>query len=121
MAAAPARARIGHEKLLGVSVETVDHARTIDPVIVDHVGAGPVLGTATKPGHAAPTGFDGLAEMIAASPVPAVAIGGMAAGHAEAAIAAGAAGLAVVSAVRAADDPETAARAIRKAIEEARA
>jgi thiamine-phosphate pyrophosphorylase len=115
-----ARARIGPGKLLGLSVETVAHARAVDPALVDHVGAGPVLATATKPDHAAPTGFDGLAEMVAASPVPAVAIGGMAAPHASAAIAAGAAGLAVVSAVCAAADPEAAARAIGDAVRRAR-
>ena len=118
---AAARALIGPDRLLGLSVETVAHARAVDPALVDHVGAGPVLATATKPDHAAPSGFDGLAAMVAAAPVPAVAIGSMTAAHARAAVEAGAAGLAVVSAVCAAADPEAAARAIVGAIREARA
>jgi len=118
--AAAARAMIGPDRLLGLSVETVGQARAVDPALVDHVGAGPVLATATKTDHAPPTGFDGLARMAAACPVPAVAIGGMTAAHAAEAVAAGAAGLAVVSAVCAAADPETAARDILMAIREAR-
>ena len=120
LSAAAARGLIGHERLLGVSVETVAQARAVDPSLVDHVGAGPVLATGTKPDHAEPTGFDGLAAIIAASPVPAVAIGGMTAAHARPAVAAGAAGLAVVSAVCAAADPEVAARSILDAVREAR-
>ena len=121
MPAAEARALIGPDRLLGLSVETEAHAAALDPAIVDHAGAGPVFATATKPGHAAPVGFDGLARIIAACPVPAVAIGGMAAGHAAEAVRAGAAGLAVVSAICAAPDPEAAARAIHQALREARA
>lgn len=120
LSAAAAREIIGPDRVLGLSVETLAHARAADPALVDYVGAGPVLATATKPDHAAPTGFDGLAEIVAASPVPAVAIGGMKAAHAAPALAAGAAGLAVVSAVCAAADPEAAARAILASITEAR-
>jgi thiamine-phosphate pyrophosphorylase len=115
MPPAQARALIGPDMALGLSVETVTHARAVDPALVDHVGAGPVFGTATKPGHAAAVGFDGLAALVAAAPVPAVAIGGLKAVHAGAVRAAGAAGMAVVSAVCAADDPQAAAAQIAAA------
>jgi thiamine-phosphate pyrophosphorylase len=121
MPPAEARALIGPDLLLGLSVETEAHAAALDPALVDHAGAGPVFATATKPGHAAPIGFDGLARIIAACPVPAVAIGGLAAEHAASALRAGAVGLAVVSAICAAANPEAAARSILTAVREARA
>jgi len=104
-----ARARLGPGRILGLSVETEADARAVDRGIVDYVGAGPVFATATKPGHAAPVGLDGLARIVAAAPVPAVAIGGLGPGHVDSVLAAGAVGLAVVSAICAAPDPKAAA------------
>lgn len=117
---AAARALLGPDRVLGLSVETEAAAARVDPAVVDHVGAGPVFATPTKPDHKQPVGFDGLARLVAASPVPAVAIGGLRAGHAAAVLRAGAQGLAVVSAICAAPDPEAAARAIAEAVREAR-
>ena len=110
---AEARARIGPEAILGLSVETPGQAAQVDPALVNYVGAGPVFATSTKPGHAPAVGFQGLAAMVAASPVPAVAIGGLKAQHVRPALAAGAKGVAVVSAICGQPDPEAAARAIR--------
>lgn len=121
LAPAAARALIGPSMALGLSVETPEAAALVDPALVDHVGAGPVFATPTKPDHKTPVGFDGLARIIAACPVPAVAIGGLKVGHVASALAAGARGVAVVSAVCAADDPEAAARAIAAAVRGARA
>ena len=119
MPAAEVRRAIGPDALLGLSVETEAQARAL-PDCVDYVGAGPVRATATKPGHAPPTGWDGLARIVAACPVPAVAIGGVGAADAAAAVRAGAAGLAVVSAICAAADPEQAAREIADAVARAK-
>lgn len=112
MAPAAARARIGAGMALGLSVEMVVQARAVDPAVVDYIGAGPVFATATKADHAPPVGFAGLARIISASPVPAVAIGGLKAAHAGPALAAGARGVAVVSAICGQPDPEAAARQI---------
>lgn len=108
---AQARARLGPGKLLGLSVETPAHCARL-PHGVDHIGAGPVRATATKPDHAAPIGFDGLAAMIAQAGLPAFAIGGIGPGDAAAVKRAGAAGMAVVSAVTRAPDPQAATRAL---------
>ncbi|AXQ92808.1 thiamine phosphate synthase [Cereibacter azotoformans] len=107
-----ARRRIGPDRLLGLSVEAPGHLQALPLGIVDYVGVGPVRATASKPDHAPPIGFDGLARLVAAAPVPAVAIGGLGAGDARAVKAAGADGLAVVSAIGSAADPEAAARAL---------
>jgi thiamine-phosphate pyrophosphorylase len=115
-----ARARIGKDMILGVSVETVEAAQRIDPAVVDYAGVGPVFATPTKPDHKQPVGLDGLADLVAASPVPSVAIGGLKGDHVEAVLKTGADGLAVVSAICGTPDPREAARALASLIEEAR-
>ncbi len=112
MPASEARARLGADAILGLSVETEAAARRVDPAVVDYVGIGPVFATSTKPGHMPPTGIAGLARLVALCPVPAVAIGGLRAEHVSAVLASGAQGLAVVSAICGTPSPETAAREI---------
>ncbi|MFN2305501.1 MAG: thiamine phosphate synthase [Paracoccaceae bacterium] len=108
---AQARARLGAGKLLGLSVETLAQGARV-PDCVDYIGIGPVRATATKPDHAAPVGMDGLAAIAARAQVPAFAIGGVGPGDARAIKAAGAVGMAVVSAITRATDPEAATRAL---------
>lgn len=105
------RHRMPPGMILGLSIETQAQARLIPPG-VDYIGAGPVRATATKPDHAAPIGFDGLARIVAASAVPTYAIGGIKPGDAPAVRASGAIGMAVVSAVTRARDPAAATRAL---------
>jgi thiamine-phosphate pyrophosphorylase len=106
--------------ILGVSVETEPLAAAIDPAIVDYAGVGPVFATQTKSDHKQPVGLDGLARLVAASPVPTVAISGLKAEHAASVLAAGAGGLAVVSAICGKPDPRRAASEIVEAIAAAR-
>lgn len=108
---AAARARLGPKKLLGVSVATPAQSAAV-PKCVDYIGVGPVRATASKPDHGQPIGFDGLARIVARAPLPAIAIGGLGPGDADALRQAGAVGLAVVSAVVRAPDPEAATRAL---------
>lgn len=106
-----ARARLGSGKLLGLSVETLAQA-TVVPGCVDYIGIGPVLATTTKPDHATPVGMNGLAAIVAKVRVPAFAIGGIGQGDARAIKAAGAVGMAVVSAITRSVDPEAATRTL---------
>jgi thiamine-phosphate pyrophosphorylase len=108
------RARIGSGMLLGLSIEAEAHLPHI-PAGVDYLGVGPVRATPSKPDHAPPIGFDGLARIIAGTALPCYAIGGLKAGDAAAVKAAGAIGMAVVSAVTRAADPQGATRALVKA------
>jgi thiamine-phosphate pyrophosphorylase len=119
LGARAARERIGPDMILGLSVETEALAAAVDPDIVDYAGIGPVFATATKPDHKQPIGFDGLARLVDVCPVPAVAIGGLKATHVRDVFAAGAGGLAVVSAICGTSDPERAARDIAGAIRKA--
>ncbi|KQV65307.1 thiamine phosphate synthase [Rhizobium sp. Root1220] len=116
MDARTARTRIGADMILGLSVETEALAAAVDPAIVDYAGIGPVFATPTKADHKQPIGFDGLARLVELCPVPSVAIGGLKASHVPRAFAAGADGLAVVSAICGMADPEAATRLIAENI-----
>ena len=105
------RHRMPPDMILGLSIETVAQTRLIPPG-VDYIGAGPVRATPTKPDHATPIGFHGLARIVAATALPTFAIGGLKPGDAGAVHATGAVGMAVVSAVTRAPDPEAATRAL---------
>jgi thiamine-phosphate pyrophosphorylase len=83
----------------------------------DYVGVGPVYSTMSKSDAGAAIGIDGFAKLARASGLPALAIGGLTAENARAALEAGASGIAVIRAIFAAPDPESAARALRAAIE----
>jgi len=112
-----ARAVAGANLLVGWSVTCraeLDAANALPSGVVDYLGIGPVFGTPTKPGHAEPTGVDGLRELVAASRIPAVAIGGVHADNAEQVAATGVGGLCVVSEICAAADPAAAAAGLRK-------
>ena len=121
MDAHKARTMIGPDMILGLSVETAPLAAAVDPDLVDYTGVGPVFATPTKADHKQPIGFDGLAKLVKASPVPSVAIGGLKADHVAQVFAAGAKGVAVVSAICGTPDPEAATRRIAAEIRKVRA
>ncbi len=121
LGAAAVRSRVGPDMILGLSIGTADLAQAIDPAVIDYVGVGPVFPTATKPDHPPAIGFDGLADVTAASRVPVVAIGGLKARHVAETLATGAAGLAVVSAICGTPDPRVASAALLYAIRRVRA
>lgn len=108
---AEARAALGEQAILGLSVQTLEQLARIDAKRLDYLGLGPVFATPSKHDHAEPLGFAGLATLAAASPLPGVAIGGLKAEHVAATRQAGAQGLAVISAICGMPDPEAAARA----------
>ena len=113
-----ARARLGHTAYLGLSVQTTGHvaaARALGPDVVDYLGVGPVFAQATKPDAAVPGGLGVLADIVAASPWPCVAIGGIGPDEAAQVRATGAAGVAVVSAICGQPDVEAATRRLATA------
>lgn len=114
------RALIGPDRLLGLSIENAAQLDGVDPEVVDYIGAGPVIATATKPDAAPAFGFEALAAICHRSPVPVVAIGGIGLAEAAAAVRAGARGVAVVSAICGTSDPSAAAADLRRAVEAAR-
>ncbi|MEP5759917.1 MAG: thiamine phosphate synthase [Litoreibacter sp.] len=110
MPAAKARALLGQGKILGLSCETSQTVQAANPMVVDYLGIGPVFGTETKADHEDPIGIDGLRELVALTPLPTVAIGGLKADHQARTLASGVDGLAVVSAICGQSDPKLAAQ-----------
>ena len=100
-----ARALLGREKLVGVSIHTVTEAEAIDPATVDYALAGPAFETVSKPGYGPEIGRKGLAEMARACRVPLLAIGGINTLRVAEVLAAGCAGVAVMGGVMRAADP----------------
>jgi thiamine-phosphate pyrophosphorylase len=111
-----ARRLIGPDLLLGASPETVGEARQMEHEGADYLGVGDVYGTPSKSDAGIPIGVDGLTEVIRAVSIPVVAIGGITWENAGAVIQAGAAGVAVISAIVGAPDPEAAARRLRELV-----
>jgi thiamine-phosphate pyrophosphorylase len=119
--AAAARAIVGPDAILGVSLDDPDQMREIDRDLVDYVAYGPFAATASKADAGSPVGPERLAALAKRTLLPLVAIGGLDADNAAAAVRAGADGIAVISAIMAANEPEGASRALRAAIDAAKA
>lgn len=108
------RRLIGPEKILGLSVSNRAQLDAVDPALVDYLGIGPVFPTISKSDAAPETGIENLAKLATLSPLPVVAIGGLNVERSRAVRATGTvAGIAVVSAICGAEDPEAAARELR--------
>lgn len=118
--AATARAALGPDAILGLSVTATSQLAAVDPGRVDYLGVGPIFATATKPDAAPPMGLAGLAVCRAQAALPIVAIGGIDGANAAAVIGAGADGIAVVSAVCAAASPRSAAELLARHVARAR-
>ena len=111
MPVAEARALIGPDKILGLTVTTAEQMAAVNTELVDYIGCGPVFPTITKEDAPPPMGVEGWAELAKSSPLPIVAIGGLNAEPTAAIRSTGlAAGVAVVSAICAAENPTAAAQ-----------
>lgn len=111
MAPDEARRLLPPQVFIGWSVETEADVARSAALPVDYLGVSPVFATPTKTDTKAPWQLAGLQRVRAQTPLPLVAIGGIHPGNAAAVLRAGADGLAVVSAICAAEDPCAAARA----------
>lgn len=107
--------------IIGVSVGSVEEALAAERDGADYIALSPVFSTPTKddagPGH----GLEVLSEIKAAVRLPVIAIGGVNEGNVMEVVAAGADGVAVISAVLGADDVEAAARSMRELVIRAKA
>lgn len=107
-----ARRLLGPGKLIGTSCETAEEARRAEAEGCDYIGSGPVYATPSKADAGDPYGPAVIERVTAATRLPVVGIGGIAPGTAAPVIAAGAVGVAVISAVTGAPDPLAASRAL---------
>jgi thiamine-phosphate pyrophosphorylase len=114
-----ARRLMPSPRQVGVSARRVEEAVAAEKAGADYLGAGPVFSTGTKPDAGLPIGLEGLAAIAAAVSIPVVGIGGIHEGNAASVIDAGASGVAVISALIAAEDPQARAAEILARVREA--
>lgn len=100
-----ARRILGPEPLIGVSTHSLDGALAAARCGADFLTFGPVFATPSKAVYGPPKGLRSLRDICRQVPLPVYALGGIRASHQEAVLAAGAAGIALISAILATDDP----------------
>jgi thiamine-phosphate diphosphorylase len=125
MAPAEARRLLGGDAVIGVTIHSIAEAEAAPVAVADYFGVGAVHASASKRREAAPIGPEGLRRIRAvlrrrAADTPVVGIAGITAENAGAVIAAGADGIAVISALFLAPDVEAAARRLAAAVDRAR-
>lgn len=110
-----ARALLGPRRILGASADTLEDVLARAAEGADYCGIGPVFPTSTKSDAGPVLGLDGLARIVAASPIPLVAIGGISLERLPDVAATRVHAAALVSAICAAEDPEAATRLAKEA------
>lgn len=114
-----ARKLLGSQAIIGLSVETWADVEAAQKLDLQYIGASPVFATPTKTDTKEPWGLSGLQKIKDFSCHPLVAIGGINETNAREVVQAGAACLAVVSAVCAAADPAAATASLCRIIDAA--
>ncbi len=115
-----ARQILGPDAIIGGTANSVEEAVKVAKQPVDYLGIGPVFGTTSKGNRAAPMlGLERFAEICDAVDKPVIGIGAITAERIADVLAAGAYGVAVLSAVTCAENPEAATRACADAVAEA--
>lgn len=109
-----ARRLFGKYKIIGLSVENMEQALQANMLDVDYIGISPVFGTPTKTDTSTPFGLEGIRKVMSFTKHPTVAIGGINLLNTAEIMQAGANGIAVVSAICAANDPKRAAMELRE-------
>ena len=110
MPLATAKNILGDSMIIGISAESLEDAVEAEKGGADYLGVSPIYATPTKTDTAPPLGLEGLLQIRHAVKIPLVGIGGLNKENSVDVIRNGADGVAVVSAIVAADDPELASR-----------
>lgn len=106
------RARIGHDKILGVSASTVEEALEAERAGADYLGVGAVFPTSSK-NDAESVSFSTLRDICNAVSIPVVAIGGITLDNVSLLTDSGICGIAVISAIYAQKDIQNATRRLK--------
>lgn len=119
-----ARRLLGEKAIIGLSIKTVDLANAAPIELLDYAGVGGVYATTSKDNPNPPIGTVGLGAIVAAfrarrRDFPVVGIAGIDSTNAAPVIAAGADGVAVISALSMKADPQAAARELRDIVDSA--
>jgi thiamine-phosphate pyrophosphorylase len=122
MAIEDARRVLGPDAIIGASIKTIAAAEAVPVELIDYAGIGGVYATLSKQQKDPPIGPMGFAAIAAAlrrraPTLPLAGIAGIDAGNAAEVISAGADGIAVISALSLAADPEAAAHELRAMVD----
>ena len=117
-----ARAMLGPDAIVGYTTGTLDLVRSAEPFAdaLDYVGAGPFRPTPTKESGRSPLGVQGYPALVGASSLPVVAIGDVQVADVPVLAATGVAGVAMVRAIMASDDPAAVVRQVVQSFDEVR-
>ena len=116
MEAGMVREKLGPDKIIGVSAQTVEQAILAEQKGADYLGVGAVFPTGSKD-DAVEVSHDTLKAICEAVQIPVIAIGGISTGNVMELSGSGICGIAVISAIFAKPDIETAARELREQTE----
>ena len=117
MAALDARAKLGPDKLIGVSAHTVEEALLAEKQGADYLGVGAVFPTSSK-SDVGEMSYETLKAICKAVSIPVVAIGGISGENVGKLADSGICGVAVISAIYAAKDVKAAAADLKATVEE---
>lgn len=115
-----AREILKDSMIIGISAESLGDAIEAEKGGADYIGVSPIYATPTKTDTAPPLGLEGLREIRNAVRIPLVGIGGLTIDNAGEVIKHGADGVAVVSAIVSATDPELATKELLKTVTQTR-
>ena len=111
-----ARKLLGAQRLLGVSVHSVEEALDVESQGADYIILGPIYETPSQQMFGPPLGIYTLEKACRLVRIPIIGIGGVTASRARAMRHAGAFGAAVITAILGADDVESATRELLDAV-----
>lgn len=117
MEAGDVRAKLGPDKIIGVSAQTVEQALLAQERGADYLGVGAVFPTGSK-ADAVEVDHQVLKAICEAVDIPVIAIGGITKDNVKELAGSGICGIAVISALFAQPDIEAATRELRKRTEE---
>jgi thiamine-phosphate pyrophosphorylase len=122
MAPEDARRLLGPAAIIGLSVKSTAAAEAVPAALIDYAGIGGVYATGSKEQKTSPIGPEGLARVAEAlrqraPALPVCGIAGIDPTNAAAVVAAGADGIAVISALAEVPDPAAAARTLREIVD----
>ncbi|MGF0019199.1 thiamine phosphate synthase [Sporofaciens sp. SGI.106] len=117
MEAGDVRAKLGPDKIIGVSAQTVEQALLAQSHGADYLGVGAVFPTGSK-ADASEVSHDTLREICEAVDIPVIAIGGIGKNNVKELSGSGICGIAVISAIFAQKDIKTATEELKEAVRE---
>jgi thiamine-phosphate pyrophosphorylase len=110
------RKAVGNDMLIGVSTHSIEEAKAADSEWADFITIGPIFETPSKASFGHPVGLSIIKELKKELNIPFYAIGGINSGNIAQVMGAGASGVAMISAIMAAEDIKKASSKLIEAI-----